>query len=243
MKPLTERVRARWAMVGPLTVLLLFCLAVAAPAQGPEARGEQLQQALEQGRKQCADLGNGDFEALGELAMGRMAGSPRAHAAMNGFMKAIMSPAGEEQMHEFLGRRFSSCAGGSFPAGAGSGRMMGALGMMGSMMGGYGRPEGPGPRGAPGSLMDGRGSGAGPGSMMGYGNGARSNLDDDQGPPAAAMAGMIAVLIAAGALFAFFLRPRRSSKGALDLLEQRLARGDLSPEEYKRDKQLLHEGD
>lgn len=231
MMPITDRIRARPARLGALTALFLFGLGVPAPAKGPEARGPQLQQALEQGAKRCADLDNSDFEALGELAMGRSIGSPRAHAAMNRFMTAMMGRAGEERMHQLLGRRFSGCGGGAFPAGAGVGRMMGALGTMGSMMGGYGQPGGSGTDGASGSMMG------------GYGGGTPSNQSEDQGPSAAAMVGMMAVLVAAVALIIFLLRPRRRSQGALDLLQQRFARGDLSPGEYQRDRQLLQGGD
>jgi hypothetical protein len=91
---------------------------------------------------------------------------------------------------------------------AGFGRMMGAVNALG-MMGGYG-----------------------------YGSSANTNDDDFDGPSAAAMVGMMAVLIGAVAL-AVFLLARRRPGGPLDTLERRYASGELSAEEYQERKRLL----
>lgn len=81
------------------------------------------------------------------------------------------------------------------------------------------------------------------GSMMGgygYGSGssASANDEDFDGPSAAAMVGMMAVLIGAVAL-ALFLLARRHPGGPLDTLERRFAKGELTAEEYQERKRLL----
>lgn len=98
-------------------------------------------------------------------------------------------------------------------------RMMGAVGAMG-MMGGS--------------------SYTGPGSMMG-GFDAGGEGDQFDGPSAAAMIAMMAILIGAvaGALLWF---GRRGHNSPLKTLEQRFARGDLSPEDYEERRKLLGGG-
>jgi hypothetical protein len=91
---------------------------------------------------------------------------------------------------------------------AGYGRMMGAVNAMG-MMGGYG-----------------------------YGFSTNTNDEGFDGPSAAAMVGMMAVLISAVAL-AVLLLARRRPGGPLDTLKRRYAKGELSAEEYQERKRLL----
>jgi len=76
--------------------------------------------------------------------------------------------------------------------------------------------------------------------MGGYSNGSSSNANDENfdGPSAAAMVGMMAVLIGAVAL-AVFLLARRRPGGPLDTLKRRYASGELSAEEYQERKRLL----
>jgi uncharacterized membrane protein len=78
------------------------------------------------------------------------------------------------------------------------------------------------------------------GMMGGYSNGSSSNANDENfdGPSAAAMVGMMAVLIGAVAL-AVFLLDRRRPGGPLETLKRRYARGELSAEEYQERKRLL----
>ena len=105
-------------------------------AASEERQGQQILGAVESGSKQCAGLSGSDFELVGEYVMGRMAGSTRAHEQMNQLMQNMMGKRGEEQMHAFMGRRFTRCGGGQLP-GSFAG-MMGSMGMMGGsgMMGG-----------------------------------------------------------------------------------------------------------
>jgi hypothetical protein len=100
-----------------------------------------------------------------------------------------------------------------------------------------------------GGMMGGAGQGGGsygPGSMMGgygYGSWTNANDEDFDGPSAAAMVGMMAVLIGAVALALLWLRPRRRPVGSsLDLLAQGFARGEFTEDEYRDRKRLLEGG-
>jgi hypothetical protein len=53
--------------------------------------------------RSCSDLSAGDFELIGEHAMGRYLGSGSAHQAMNTHMTAMMGSVREERMHQGLG--------------------------------------------------------------------------------------------------------------------------------------------
>ncbi len=213
-----------------LAVSLAILASLAAPATASsESRGAQLFQQLSSTGQTCSDLNSADLEAIGEFQMGRMAGSPPAHEAINRMMAATMGPRGEARMHELIGRRLAGCPGGALPAGFG--QMMGAMGIVGGA---------PGVIGAHG--QGGRGAYGAPGSMMGGYSAAGGRGDDDEGPTAGAMVGMMAVLIAAVALAVFLLRRRGHSSGPLELLQQRFARGELSAEQYQESKKLLEGG-
>ncbi len=208
-------------------VLLVPSLASASVAQEEQAGSRALGE-LESGKLRCAEVSGSEFDHIGEYVMGRMFGSPRAHEAMNNMMSIMMGASSEQQMHEAMGRRFAGCGGGQLPAGFG--RMMGAVNAMG-MMGG----------GMMGGANQGGRSYGGYGSMMGgYGYRSSINTSDEgfDGPSAAAMVGVMAVLIGAVAL-AFFLLARRRPGGSLDTLKRRYARGELSAEEYQERKRLL----
>jgi hypothetical protein len=131
-------------------------------------------------------------------------------------MASMMGSSGEEQMHQFMGRRASGCGGGTAPAGFGA--MMGRMGLMGAyqggagMMGGYSRTSGSG------------------------------NGDNDDGPSAAAMIGMMAVLIGAVAVALVIFKPWRHSQSSRNVLDRRFASGELSAEEYRQAKSLLEGG-
>jgi hypothetical protein len=217
-----------------LLAAALACLALTAALASPgiasaapqeEQQGSQILRELESGKLKCGDASAADFELVGEYAMGRMFGSPSQHEAMNQMMSRMMGARGEESVHEAMGRRFSGCGGGQLPAGFG--QMMGAVNAMG-MMGG----------GMMGGANQGGRSYGGPGSMMGgYGSSTNTNDEGFDGPSAAAMVGMMAVLIGAVALALFLLARRRP--GSLDTLKRRYAKGELSAEEYQERKRLL----
>jgi hypothetical protein len=199
-------------------------------AQGvsDEARGQTILRSVQQGEKGCGQLADSDFELIGEAWMGQVLGSAEAHDAMNRLMVSMMGTDGEEQMHQFMGRRASGCGGGTAPAGFAA--MMGRMGLMGDYQAGAG-------------MMGGSGSSGGyygPGSMMG---GSRSSSSDnnDDGPSAAAMVGMMAVLIGAVGIALAIFRPWRHSRHSREILDRRFAAGELSAEEYRRAKSLLEE--
>jgi Short C-terminal domain len=170
-------------------------------------------------------LSTSDLAAIGEFAMDRMAGSALAHETMTRYMRTRFGPHGEVEIHVALGRRIAGCGG---RAPVGFGHMMALTGSMGI-------------RDVPGQPKDlGNTHAVGwPGAMMGW----RSERgDDDEGPSAGAMVGMMAVLIAAVALALFLLRPRRRRSDPVETLRRRLASGEISAEEYRERLQLL-EGD
>lgn len=213
-----------WSLAAVLIGVLLSAPAASATPQ-EEKQGSQILSELESGKLKCSEARATDFELVGEYTMGRMFGSPSQHEAMNQMMSRMMGARGEEGVHEAMGRRFSGCGGGQLPAGFG--RMMGAVNAMG-MMGG----------GMMGGANQGGRSYGGYGSMMG-GYGSSTNTSDEgfDGPSAAAMVGVMAVLIGAVTLALFLLARRRP--GSLDTLKRRYAKGELSAEEYQERKQLL----
>jgi putative membrane protein len=210
--------------VGFLIVLAFVALmTVAAPATASEAsaqrEGQRLLRSVEDGNRSCSDLSNSDFEAIGEYVMGRMVGTAAAHEQMDELMRTMMGASSEEQMHVFMGRRFTDCGGSTIPGGFG-----GMMGMMGMIGGGF-------QQGA-----DGRGFG----SMMGS-----SRVDDssDGWSGAAIVMTVFMGLLVAGAAVALLLwRPWRGgppARSAFDLLDHRYARGDIDPEEYERRRKAL----
>ena len=217
-----------------LSRLLICALAVAlfvpsfanAQAGSDEAQGSAILRSVQQGDKACSDLSDSDFELIGEAWMGQVLGSTEAHDAMNRLMASMMGTSGEEQMHQFMGRRAAGCGGGTAPPGFAG--MMGRMGLMGAYQG---------PGGAGTGMM------GGPGGYYGPGQGSSSNSNDnDDGPTAAAMIGMMAVLIGAVAIALAVFRPWRHMRHSRELLDRRFAAGELSAEEYKRAKSLLEGG-
>jgi hypothetical protein len=202
-------------------------IATAAPTLAQEEQqGEGIAESLRSGERQCSDLSADDFELIGEYAMGSYLGDEGAHAAMNRRMTLMMGEAGERRMHVALGYRYSGCPGG--PA-------SGWVGAMGGMMGGRG-PGGYGP-----GMMGGSGAEYGSGMTGGYRSGPGAGDNDFDGPSAAAMIGMMAVLIGAVAVVLLLLARRRTS-GPLETLKRRYASGELSDEQYQESKRLLEGG-
>lgn len=200
-------------------VLMTAAIAPALASVASEQReGQRLLRSIEEGRSECADLTNADFERIGEYVMGRMAGSTAAHEQMNELMRSMMGARSEEQMHVFMGRRFTGCGGRAVPGGFGG--MMGVMGMMGG-----------GVRAA-----DGNGFGV----MMGSVGTADSG--DGWSDGAIAMTVLMGVLLALAVAALLFWRPWRASprgSGALELLDQRYARGELDAEDYERRRQAI----
>lgn len=221
--------RARGLMLAIGLVALLLALAPApAPAStaSEQREGQGLLRSIESGRSSCSDLATADFERIGEYVMGRMAGSTSAHEQMNELMRSMMGARSEEQMHVFMGKRFSDCGAGTIPSGFGG--MMGMMGMMGGDSG----------SGA---------QGPGFGSMMGS-VGYNSDRDGDGWSGAAiVMTVLMGVLLALAVGALLFWRPwsgasGRSPRSPLALLDARYARGDIGAEEYERRRQALGGG-
>lgn len=219
--------QASWAALIAVAILALFTAGAGASTPEDERQGAAVLEELESGKLSCADAGDEDFERVGEYVMGRMLGSPGSHDAMDEVMSRMMGSGSEGRVHEVMGRRYASCGGGRLPTGFG--RMMGAFNAMG-MMGG----------GIMGGLAQGGRSYRPHGSMMGGDpNGSTADDGDFSGPSAAAMIGMMAILIGVVSAAVFFLARRRPRGAPLDTLAQRFARGELNAEDYQERKRLL----
>lgn len=203
-----------------LALLIAFAPASAAAQESDEVqRGAALLRAADEGRRDCSDLSDSDFEAVGEYAMERMVGSPQAHAAMDRTISSMMGEGGLGQMHRLMGQRFTRCGGGTMPAGFGG--MMGAIGMMG---GGFGAGPGGDYGGGPGAY--------GPGMMGGSGG---SDGDSNGGWDWAAATLMMLVLVAGLIAWSIVSRRWRPGPGgdARSILDRRLAAGDIDKDEYE----------
>lgn len=223
--------------LGILASLAWTSSAPAASLPSGEREGARVLRAVEEGDRACADLSDGDFERVGEYAMGRMLGSTRAHESMDELMASMMGERAEEQMHEFMGRRFTACGGGRMPAGFG-----GMMGMMGMLDGSGGMLGGPGGLGGPGSGMMGDRANGFP--MMGATR-AGFRGDDDWGGAETAMVVMMAALLALALAVVVWLRPRGAARGSdspLEILDRRYARGEIDAEEYRRHREALGGG-
>lgn len=217
----------------PLRLGLLFLVAVAAaPAPAALAQGEDsgraILNAVEEGDRACGDVSRGEFEAVGEYLMGRMAGGPGAHRDMDGMMRSLMGARGERAAHTQMGQRFAGCGGG--PLGGMMGMMMGAgatMGQRSGMMGDEGRMRG------------------GYGDERAPFDGDRRELsgaDDDWHGEDTAMVALMALLLilVGGALW--LLRPGRGTRRAdapLEILARRFAAGQIDQEDYDRRRQAL----
>ncbi len=162
--------KRHWAQVLIAAALAVGLMVVSVPASAAaQQSGQALLRSAENGRS-CAKFSGRDFGQMGEVVMGRMAGSPAVHDAMEVQMRRMMGPGAERRVHAFLGRRFSGC-GGALPADFGP--MMRTVGM-GMMIGGSGS-------GIMGSGVGRGGSypnyGHGPNSVMGGYNGAHHHND------------------------------------------------------------------
>lgn len=219
-----------------LVAALMLVLVSPAASQSPDARGADLLAAIERGEIECSDLDGEAYAAIGELAMGRMVGSPQAHEAMDRTMSQMMGEPGRDRMHEVMGQSFAACGQPGLPSGFG--QMMGVMGMMGGGSGGYGPAGMMGGGYAPQSSEDVTGGGYGAGSMMGFDRGSGENGDVEVW-----MVVTMLVLVLAVAIGAFiFARSTKHHSGPLDLLAERLARGEISVEEYTARRRLLQGG-
>ena len=101
-----------------------------------EAEGKAVWEKLQAKELTCKDLSDDNFGSLGEYFMGQMMGT--SHEAMNDMMIQMMGEPGEEQMHMVMGKRLSGCdTSAAFPS-----QGTGFMPMMQMMMGGWSSPSG-----------------------------------------------------------------------------------------------------
>jgi len=213
-----------------LGALALAAAPAWASAGAEQREGAQTLRSVEDGERPCGTLETDDYERIGEYAMGRMVGSPGAHASMDRLMAQMMGERAEGRMHVLMGRRFSRCGRGQVPGGFGG--MMGAMGMIG---GGFG-PRGRGTTDAGG----GRGAAGFPGMMD------RRNFvdqdDDDWSAAAIIMTTLMLLLLVLAVAALLFWRPWRQAAGgksSLEILQERFARGEIDIEDYGRRRRAL----
>ena len=190
----------RHLLAAGLLAVTALVVPASALAQGgsDQAGGAAILRSVQQGQKSCNQLTGSDLELVGEAWMGQVLGSTQAHDAMNNLMASMMGSSGEEQMHQFMGRRAGGCGGGTAPVGFAA--MMGRMGLMGAYQGGAG-------------MMGGQSANAGGygGMMGGYSASRDGDNGNGDGPSAAAMVGMMAVLIGAVAIALAIFKPWRHS--------------------------------
>ncbi|MBI2453440.1 SHOCT domain-containing protein [Candidatus Peregrinibacteria bacterium] len=182
-----------------------------------EAEGKAVWEKLQTKELACEDLSDDNFGTLGEYFMGQMMGI--SHEAMNNMMTAMMGEQGEEQMHVVMGKRLSGCdTSAAFPS-----QGTGFMPMMQMMMGGWSS-----------SL----GSNQSNNSMMNFGFTPFGSFG---------WIFMILwwVLVIAGivALIKWLTRESRGirnrKKSALEILQERYAKGEINKQEFEEKKKDL----
>ena len=182
-----------------------------------EQEGKELWDKLQSKEVACADLNGEQYGVLGEYFMGQMAGE--SHAAMNAMMIQAHGEDGEEQIHIVMGKRLSGCdTSAAFPAISG-----GWMPMMNMMWGGWSSPFS---------------SNSTNNNMMNFGFGSFGGFG---------WIFMILwwVLIIAGivALIKWLTNQSRGThnheKSALDILQERYAKGEIDKKEFEEKKKDL----
>ena len=193
------------------------------PSSSPDNAAIQSQQQEEQEGKQlnnktvtCSQLNDSDFEKIGEYFMGQSIGDISRHIVMNNMMKSMMGEQGEEQIHIAWGKRGSSCdTSAAFPSEG--------IGFMPMMMGGWSSPFS---------------SNQSNNSMMNFGFSSFGGFG---------WIFMILwwVLIIAGiiALIKWLTSQsrgtHRNDKSALEILQERYAKGEINKQEFEEKKKDL----
>ena len=182
-----------------------------------EAEGKVVLEKLQTKELACKDLSDDNFGTLGEYFMGQMAGD--SHAAMNAMMIQTHGEEGEEQIHIVMGKRLSGCdTSAAFPAISG-----GWMPMMNMMWGGWSSPFS---------------SNSTNNNMMNFGFGPFGGFG---------WIFMILwwVLIIAGivALIKWLTSQSRGThnheKSALEILQERYAKGEIDKKEFEERKKDL----
>ena len=189
-----------------------------------EQEGKEVWNKLQTNELACENLSDEQFGVLGEYFMGQMAGD--SHAAMNAMMIQTHGEDGEEQIHIVMGKRLSGCdTSAVFPLGSG-----GWMPMMNMMWGGL--PAGQ----------------AGWSSPFGSNNSTNNMMNFGFGPFGGfGWIFMILwwVLIIAGivALIKWLTNQSRGThnreKSALEILQERYAKGEIDKKEFEEKKKDL----
>ena len=179
-----------------------------------EQEGKVLWNKLQAKETTCENLNDEQYGVLGEYFMGQMSGD--SHSAMNAMMIQTHGEEGEEQIHIVMGKRLSGCdTSAAFPVGSG-----GWMPMMNMMWGGWSSP------------FDGNNS---INNMMNFGFGPLGGFG---------WIFMILwwVLIIAGivALIRWLTSQSHSTnthgKSALEILQERYAKGEIDKKEFEEKK-------
>jgi len=182
-----------------------------------EKEGKELWDKLQAKKVVCENLSDEQFGVLGEYFMGQMAGD--SHAAMNAMMIQAHGEDGEEQIHIVMGKRLSGCdTSAAFPA-----ESLGWMPMMNMMWGGWSSPFG---------------SNNSTNNMMNFGFGPFGGFG---------WIFMILwwVLIIAGIVALIKWLTSQSSntnnreKSALEILQERYAKGEIDKKEFEERKKDL----
>jgi len=191
-----------------------------------EQEGKELWNKLQAKEVVCADLNDEQHGVLGEYFMGQMAGD--SHAAMNAMMIQAQGEDGEEQIHIVMGKRLSGCdTSAAFPAISG-----GWMPMMNMMLTPWRSSTGWGGWSSP------FGSNNSTNNMMNFGFGPFGGFG---------WIFMILwwVLIIAGivALIKWLTSQsrgtHRNEKSALEILQERYAKGEIDKKEFEEKKKDL----
>ena len=190
---------------------------VVEPTAREEKEGKELWDKLQAKKVVCENLSDEQFGVLGEYFMGQMAGD--SHAAMNAMMIQAHGEDGEEQIHIVMGKRLSGCdTSAAFPA-----ESLGWMPMMNMMWGGWSSPFG---------------SNNSTNNMMNFGFGPFGGFG---------WIFMILwwVLIIAGIVALIKWLTSQSSntnnreKSALEILQERYAKGEIDKKEFEERKKDL----
>ena len=182
-----------------------------------EQEGKEVWNKLQTNELACENLSDEQFGVLGEYFMSQMAGD--SHAAMNAMMIQTHGEEGEEQIHIVMGKRLSGCdTSAAFPAGSG-----GWMPMMNMMWGGWSSPFG--------------------------GNNSTNNMMNFGFGPFGGFGWIFMVLwwvlIIAGivALIKWLTSQSHGThnreQSALEILQERYAKGDINKQEFEEKKKDL----
>ena len=179
-----------------------------------EQEGKGLWDKLQAKEIACADLSDESYGVLGEYFMGQMMGE--SHAAMNAMMIQMHGEEGEEQIHVVMGKRLSGCDPSvALPAGSGS-----WMPMMNMMWGGWSSPFS---NNATNNMMN-----------FGYGFGWFGWIF-----MLLWWALIIAGIVALVKWIAGQTKSGGGGKSALDILNERYAKGEIDKSEFEEKKKIL----